>query len=65
MIHKVKGCRDCPGLEIYSSCGASDYKCGLTDRFPYIQRGVDYGNLTTPDWCPLRNESITIELEEV
>lgn len=65
MTHEVKGCRTCP-FAIYTD--TFGYTCEHPD-FSKDRRWLNYNELTlelaiTPDWCPLKKESITIQLKK-
>jgi hypothetical protein len=70
MESKVTGCPDCPfknydelrmEYECYhpKSCGEHN---GWSSRINYTGLCDGYEKLITPEWCPLKKESITITL---
>ncbi len=60
MTMVVTGCKDCPFLFKEISC-----KHKGSPRF-IIKKIITQNEVAfiTPDWCPLKKESITIEMEK-
>ncbi len=70
MNTEVTGCKDCPFLYLYYGSEMAECICEHPQldnngywgiKYSYTQKEYGYGSL---DWCPLKKESITIELKQ-
>lgn len=62
MIIKVEKCKQCPFHDYERGHGSSFYICAHKERdsYDYIIRDLS----TIPEWCPLKDESVEIELKD-
>lgn len=59
---EVTGCDDCPFLEgEYETCMVPGMPSAPVDWHPRSRGGSHY---ITPDWCPLREEPVIVEMKK-
>lgn len=67
-VIEVKDCNNCPFCIYdidYESVGDSHLAyCAALDFSNILYTGEGHGKLKTPEWCPLKQESITVVLND-
>lgn len=64
IIKEITGCDGCPALVYYDISGG--WGCKLIPSTPenYISQSKKNFLPETPDWCPLKKESITLTFKK-